>query len=328
MGSAASVPEETEPLTDAPAAATTDPASLEASVDASASHVELMPASFDALPSSTELAAFSLVDSLTPQIPRADADAIQQALDQVHLWGNAGAALVDLATGRGICLNVDAQIYGASSFKLPYALYVCESQVETGSISLDSAATTFPSGVSIPVDGASSWARAATHPVLSLIEAAVVNSDNDAFGILRNNYDARGFDAWVTNLGAADCVYRYDSWYPWYCTRSSLKLWCEAWRYFEGGTDAASWLSGLTARTATSFLRDALGTVGATVRDKAGWIATSDPSLCAVVDAGIVEIEGASYLMSIMTGMPDSAETRGLFGNLARALFDARDALA
>ncbi len=286
------------------------------------------PADLDALPAAAGVTACALAGAEPPELPVASSDAIGQALDRVRAWGEAGGALVNLATGRGICFNLDATVYGASSFKLPYALYVCEEQIDTGAVALGTPIAVFPPGASIPVDASSSWATQATHPVAEVIEAAVVRSDNDAFGILRNNFDSQGFDAWATRIGATDCLYRADSWYPWYSARSSLKLWCEAWNYFAAGSETASWLSGLAARTETSFLRDALGGTGAAVRDKAGWITASDPSLCAVADAGIIEAEGTCYLISLMTGMPDGAETRALIGALASALFEARATLA
>ena len=290
--------------------------------------LDLEPAAFDALPADAAPTGFALAGGQAPSLDEATRASIQQALDAIRTWGDVGAAIVDMASGRGICANVDAAIYGASSFKLPYALFVCEELVETGAISLDTPAETFPAGASIPIDTSSSWAAAPSHAVRTLIEAAVVQSDNDAFGVLRNNYDAHGFDAWVTRVGATDAAYRADSWYPWYSTRSSLKLWCEAWRYFARGTATAAWLSDLAARTQTSFLRDALAPAGAVVRDKAGWISTVDPALCSVSDAGIVEAAGRTYLISIMTGMPDGGTTRSLLQDLASALFAARGALA
>ena len=44
-------------------------------------------------------------------------------------------------------------------------------------------------------------------------------------------------------------------------------------------------------------------------------------------DAGIVEIDGKTYIMSILTAMPDSESNRELVGDLARALLSCREGL-
>ena len=67
--------------------------------------------------------------------------------------------------------------------------------------------------------------------------------------------------------------------------------------------------------------------MGATVRDKAGWCSDSDPAYNSVSDAGIVEIDGKTYIMSILTAMPDSESNRELVGDLARALLSCREGL-
>ena len=63
------------------------------------------------------------------------------------------------------------------------------------------------------------------------------------------------------------------------------------------------------------------------MRDKAGWCSDSDPAYNSVSDAGIVEIDGKTYIMSILTGMPDSESNRELVGDLARALLSCREGL-
>ena len=43
-----------------------------------------------------------------------------------------GVVFYDLTSGKGVTYNADAEVYGASSYKALYVLYVCESLVETG----------------------------------------------------------------------------------------------------------------------------------------------------------------------------------------------------
>ena len=48
-----------------------------------------------------------------------------------------GVVFYDLSSGKGVTYNADVEVYGASSYKALYALYICESLVETGQVSLD-----------------------------------------------------------------------------------------------------------------------------------------------------------------------------------------------
>ena len=294
--------------------------------------IDLTLADLDALPSSTAVEAVSLAGgtdrSGSPTLTEGHRAAIEQALARVSELGDAGFVLVDTASGGAIVYNADASIYGASSFKAPYALYVCETLVETGALSLDDRISTLLGASGIPISSTSAWAAYGSASVRDLIAAAVVHSDNDAFGALRNAFDQQGFDDWVRGAGAADCVFDPWSWYPTYCARSAAKLWCEMLAYRESGSETAAWLYDLCGQTATSFLRDALADSGAEVHDKAGWIADADPAWCAIADAGIVELDGRTYLVSIMTGMADTADARERFIALADALFAAREDIA
>lgn len=61
------------------------------------------------------------------------------------------------------------------------------------------------------------------------------------------------------------------------------------------------------------------------VYDKAGWInGTDDDGVC---DAGIIEENGRSYLITIMTNLADSATSRAKVSDVAAALWEQRDSL-
>ena len=47
-----------------------------------------------------------------------------------------------------------------------------------------------------------------------------------------------------------------------------------------------------------------------------------------LTDAGIVQVDGRTYLMCIMCGLPDCAENRALFCDLAESLFAVRGSLS
>ena len=162
-----------------------------------------------------------------------------------------------------------------------------------------------------------------------LIENAICNSDNDSFAMLRSMYDANGYNEWVDELGIQDAAYTPDSWFPWYSVRSSLKIWTEMYNYWQTGGDAAQWLSSLCGETTVSFLRDVVDPLGATVRNKAGWCSGSDYGydFNGVCDVGVIQLDGRTYVVSVMAGVPDCEENRELVENLIAAIFDARDAL-
>lgn len=282
---------------------------------------ELTPASFDDIPTDEGILQFSLSGLKAPEASTQDVSGVNQAIAAIEERGAASVVFVDAETGRGIAYQPDLVVYGASSFKALYSLYVCEEFIEPGTESLD---TYCMVNYSVGPDG---YAAGSSYSIESLIEGAITQSSNNAFGALRNAFDSQGFDEWVTSLGAKDAVCRADSWFPTYCARSSARLWAEMLAYTSTGTETARWLGDLTGQTTVSFIRDGLKGTGATVHDKAGWCTDADPAYNSVSDAGLVEIDGKTYIMSILTGMPDSEANRALVGDLAAALIECRDAL-
>lgn len=294
---------------------------------------EITAEDLDAIPSGAQLATFSLFDD-APEISEEDETAIGDAIKAAEAMGNVGIVFLDASTGNGIAYNAGAAVYGASSFKGPYAVYICQELIDTGKISLNSpVSVTSTNAGSIALDPSSKWVSrgTTTFPTDTLITAAVTESDNDAYGMLRNQYDTEGYDEWIARVGVEDAPRDPLTWYPTYCASSSAKLWVNALYYLESDTATAAWLSDLFTQTRTSFIRDGVvGTEGgrtATVRDKAGWIADSSAAYSAVCDAGIIEAGGRTYIMSIMTSQPDCTEARNNVSAIAAALFNAREAL-
>ena len=226
-----------------------------------------------------------------------------------------GVVFYDLSSGKGVAYNADVEVYGASSYKALYALYVCESLVETGQVSLDDTLGTY-GGFSM------GWLT-----VRELIEAAVVNSDNDSFIALRATFDQDGYEDWIAALGVEDeVVLDPMSDFPTYCPRTSAKLWREMSEYLSRDTETSQWLSDLLASTTRSFIRDGIADDQALVRNKAGWISEADCN--ATCDAGLIDVDGRTYIMSIMTSMPWSDRSSEVTAAIAKALFDTRAALA
>lgn len=302
--------------------------------DAARKMADISPDNLDAVPSESGLASFALFGN-APDIAETEVAAVQDAIAATEGLGSVGLVFFDATTGKGLAYNADEAVYGASSFKGPYSVYVCQALVENGTIDLDSPVDVASSNPgSIAIDPLSSWATsgASSFSTGELIAAAITASDNDAYGMLRNQYDIQGYDAWIEGVGVGDAPRDPLSWYPTYCARSSAKLWTNALAYLESGSDTALWLAGLFQQTYVSFIRDGIesteGGAGALVLDKAGWIADTDPAYNAVCDAGIIKADGAIYIMCIMTSQSDCLEARSNVSALAAALFEARGLLA
>ena len=90
------------------------------------------PAALDKIPSSESLQSFSLSNLPAPTLSSEEQKQIESAIAAIEPQAAVGIVFYDIKTGRGITYNPDAKIYGASSFKAPYALSICEQHVENG----------------------------------------------------------------------------------------------------------------------------------------------------------------------------------------------------
>lgn len=275
----------------------------------------LSKADFNDIPSGDTVQTFSLVDDQIPVLEDESLAALQDTLDQAQELGDVGVVFYDLSSGKGVTYNADAEVYGASSYKALYVLYVCELLVETGQVSLDDTLGTY-GGYSM------GWLT-----VRDLIETSVVNSDNDSFVALRATFDQDGYEDWIAALGVEDEVALDPmSDFPTYCPRTSAKLWREMSEYLSRESETSQWLSGLLASTTRSFIRDGIADDHVMVRNKAGWI--SEAGCNATCDAGLIDVDGDTYIMSIMSSMPWSDRSSEAVAAIAKALYDTRAALA
>lgn len=275
----------------------------------------LSKADFNDIPSGDTVQTFSLVDDQIPALEDESLAALQDALDQAQKLGDVGVVFYDLSSGKGVTYNADVEVYGASSYKALYALYICESLVETGQVSLDDSLGTY-GGYNM------GW-----QTVRDLIEAAVVNSDNDSFIALRAAFDRDDYEDWIVSLGVDyDTALDPMSDFPTYCPRTSAKLWREMSEYLSCGSETSQWLSGLLTSTTRSFIRDGIADDQVSVRNKAGWI--NEDGCYSTCDAGLIDVDGHSYVMSIMTSIPWSDQSSEAVAAIAKALFDVRSSLA
>lgn len=224
-----------------------------------------------------------------------------------------GFTLINLNTGKGIAYNLDSRVYGASSFKGPYAAYLCQH--------LGDDDASYPSGSEAAGSGVSS-------SIYSLIQPMILYSDNSAFSSLRNTYDSAGFAEWLNSCGV-DSEIMHDTHFPRYSARESALLWLHAYQYLKTNTPTAQNLASLYEQTNVSFIRSGVSDDEGVeaVLNKAGWCAGSErfTGLC---DAGLIKCtDGTTYLMSTMTNSPDGGLYTVRLANLASALFECRDVL-
>lgn len=73
-------------------------------------------------------------------------------------------------------------------------------------------------------------------------------------------------------------------------------------------------------------MRDGIADEQVLVRNKAGWI--SEDGYYSTCDAGLIGIDGCTYVMSVMTSMPWSDHSSEVVTAIAKALYDTRATLA
>ena len=224
-----------------------------------------------------------------------------------------GFTLINLNTGKGIAYNLDSRVYGASSFKGPYAAFLCQHLGDNDA--------SYPSGSEAAGSGVSS-------SIYSLMQPMILYSDNSAFNSLRNTYDSAGFAEWLNSCGV-DSEIMHDTHFPRYSTRESALLWLRTYQYLKTNTPTAQNLASLYEQTNVSFIRSGVSDDEGVeaVLNKAGWCAGSErfTGLC---DAGLIKCtDGTTYLMSTMTNSPDGGLYAVRLANLASALFECRDVL-
>ena len=158
----------------------------------------------------------------------------------------------DLQSGAGYAYNIDAKVYGASSFKGPVFIYGCQQAIEPGNISMSS--------------------------VNSNCEGAIVWSDNKSYYRMRNSFEGSANEtlgAWLSSMNISETLAN-DTSFPHYAARDSVKLWMNTYLYFnaaDSDPDVVSWAQDFFGRTDTSMLRD-----GVTMKSAAAGTTSGDSS--------------------------------------------------
>lgn len=295
-------------------ATTTDAAADEAAAGLVAQR--LTPDALNSIDSfATAPGTFSLMEGEdAASLSEEQQESLAAATQNIESGGyTVGFTLINLNTGKGIAYNLDSRVYGASSFKGPYAAYLCQHLGDNDA--------SYPSGSEAAGSGVSS-------SIYSLMQPMILYSDNSAFSSLRNTYDSAGFAEWLNSCGV-DSEIMHDTHFPRYSARESALLWLHTYQYLKTNTPTAQNLASLYEQTNVSFIRSGVSEdeeVEA-VLNKAGWCAGRErfTGLC---DAGLIKCtDGTTYLMSTMTNSPDGGLYTVRLANLASTLFECRDAL-
>lgn len=296
------------------AATTTDAAADEAAAGLVAQR--LTPDALNSIDSfATAPGTFSLIEGedATP-LSEEQQESLAAATQNIEGGGyTVGFTLINLNTGKGVAYNLDSRVYGASSFKGPYAAFLCQHLGDND--------VSYPSGSEAAGSGVSS-------SIYSLMQPMILYSDNSAFSSLRNTYDSAGFAEWLNSCGV-DSEIMHDTHFPRYSARESALLWLHTYQYLKTNTPTAQNLTSLYEQTNVSFIRSGVSDdeeVEA-VLNKAGWCSGRErfTGLC---DAGLIKCtDGTTYLMSTMTNSPDGGLYTVRLANLASTLFECRDVL-
>lgn len=295
-------------------ATTTDAAADEAAAGLVAQR--LTPDALNSVDSfTTALGTFSLIEGEdAAPLSEEQQESLAAATQSIEGGGyTVGFTLINLNTAKGIAYNLDSRVYGASSFKGPYAAYLCQHLGDND--------VSYPSGSEAAGPGVSS-------SIYSLIQPMILYSDNSAFSSLRNSYDSAGFAEWL-NFCGVDSEIMHDTHFPRYSARESALLWLHTYQYLKTNTPTAQDLASLYEQTNVSFIRSGVSDDEGVeaVLNKAGWCAGRErfTGLC---DAGLIKCtDGTTYLISTMTNSPDGGLYTVRLANLASALFECRDVL-
>lgn len=217
----------------------------------------------------------------------ADSAGYQELLYQVAVWQAAGRSLgfilTDLGSGATVSYNTDQVFYPASSIKAPFVCSLYQEVVESG-------------GSESQLD--------------PLAQRTIVDSDNDAFRQLHQNYGESAFSAWLSAAGVpATAGYGYgyftQYYYPHVSTSQLNLMWSAIYRYCTSGTGASQTFASYLASRTTSPIAQAVGSREQSW-GKAGWYYSSGDygAEPATVDAGVVFAEKGPYQLVMMSGAP------------------------
>ena len=274
---------------------------------------------FAGIPGDAAVTAFSLAEETAEELTSEQLESIESAISDIG--AECAFVMVDAQTGQGIQYNSSSLLYGASSAKAWYGLYLAQ-LADEGSISLEDSVYCY--GTDYPTSG--TWSD--PYCVGALLENTLLYSDNSAYIALRDTYDWDGFTQWLADMDINQNIVLDQSYYPFLTAQSSVQIWANIYEYINSDAENAAWLKSLLSSTEVSFLRDALdeSSTAATVFNKAGWDSASSYDwyqayLDTLCDSGIVQVGGHTYFVSAIANIGEGEENTALLESLIAALF-------
>ena len=196
---------------------------------------------------------------------------LQRAVNNIRGKGyDIGFVMIDLGTGKGVACNPNGSFFSASTIKSPYITSV------------------------ISANPNSIWQWMGT------MQQAITLSNNTAYATLRRNFGPSSMQNWCVqaNVDAGKATYDY----PFYTAKDLAKLWTRNYEYFQIGPHAAT-LQSWHRSPKNSAIAQSIGSVYTTY-SKPGWYEPGDGHY-ATNDAGIVYAPNGTYIMAILTNMPN-----------------------
>ncbi len=253
------------------------------------------PASKDvlAIPDQKALISLNLKNKSSATVDSSSAafNDIRSAIADIEKTDSCGFVFFDADTGLGLAYNAGEEMYIASAAKAPFIFWLLSSNTSLDEYELQE----------------STW--------------TIEDSDNESFEDLYERYYADGYVDTMESYNVNHEDY-YGDYYPKMGARNLAAVWTDILVYLRGQSKNAKILTNLFESTSTSFIRDGLSGVDATVLNKAGWI--DEEKYRSVTDAAIIEADDRTYIMVIETSQIDGGNAEAKVSALARALFDAR----
>lgn len=198
-----------------------------------------------------------------------------------------GIYLEDLDGETCVSYNAESSFYTASSIKGPYVCALLQELVDTGQVS---------------------WGD-----VSDRVTRTIVDSDNDAYASLVEQYGQDFFVSWLNehevSLGPYETRQQYVAWkYPHSTPHQLAEEWEAVYAYLSSGSGHSSDLAGLFQARTTSPIANVLGDRYVTW-SKAGWYPKDEDAIFtkAANDAGVVLVpasQGGPYIVVVMSTAP------------------------
>ena len=222
---------------------------------------------------------------------------------------------IDLTEGWGLSYCLDSYVEGGQSTKALFAAFFASQFLDTAKATAEG-------------DGAK-------------VKQALTDKGDKIYEQLRRAYDEQGWDAWVGGIGAKSCL-SSAGYYPMSTVRMQARAWLNVYRYLTGNTAFTTWLGdslkagddSLTVRAFTTVREISAGAEGEPIVvaplgcDMIVWCfgghmnSYSTDTFC-ITENAIVLVGDKTYLISVMTGLPDTASNRDLVIDLIAAVGQA-----